>query len=103
MEPSHRDVEPAPGLVLPFSSAAALVGSPGQGAYAAANSWLDAFTHWRRGQGLPATSIAWGAWAEIGRATELAESCGCRNRSGRGRPRVPGIAEPRRGYSGIPR
>ena len=31
-----------------FSSAAALVGSPGQGAYAAANSWLDAFTLWRR-------------------------------------------------------
>jgi polyketide synthase 5 len=56
-----------------FSSAAALVGSPGQGAYAAANSWLDAFTHWRRAQGLPATSIAWGAWAEIGRATALAE------------------------------
>ena len=58
-----------------FSSAAALVGSPGQGAYAAANSWLDAFTHWRRAQGLPATAIAWGAWAEIGRATRsLAES-----------------------------
>jgi acyl carrier protein len=31
-----------------FSSAAALLGSPGQGAYAAANSWLDSFTHWRR-------------------------------------------------------
>jgi len=57
-----------------FSSAAALVGSPGQGAYAAANSWLDAFTHWRRAQGLPATAIAWGAWGEIGRATALAES-----------------------------
>ena len=57
-----------------FSSAAALVGSPGQGAYAAANSWLDAFTHWRRAQGLPATSVAWGAWAEVGRATELAEA-----------------------------
>ena len=56
-----------------FSSAAALVGSPGQGAYAAANSWLDAFTHWRRAQGLPATAIAWGAWAEIGRAKALAE------------------------------
>jgi acyl transferase domain-containing protein/acyl carrier protein len=56
-----------------FSSAAALLGSPGQGAYAAANSWLDGFTHWRRAQGLPATAIAWGAWAEIGRAAFLAE------------------------------
>ncbi len=56
-----------------FSSAASLIGSPGQGAYAAANSWLDAFTHWRKAQGLPATSIAWGAWGEVGRATALAE------------------------------
>lgn len=57
-----------------FSSAAALLGSPGQGAYAAANSWLDGFTHWRRAQGLPATAIAWGAWAEIGKGQHLAES-----------------------------
>ncbi|GAT11601.1 polyketide synthase pks5 [Mycolicibacterium novocastrense] len=56
-----------------FSSAAALVGSPGQGAYAAANSWLDAFTRWRRAQGLPATAIAWGIWGQIGRAATLAE------------------------------
>ena len=56
-----------------FSSAAALVGSPGQGAYAAANSWLDAFSRWRRAQGLPATAIAWGAWSEIGRAKALVE------------------------------
>ena len=56
-----------------FSSGAALLGSPGQGAYAAPNSWLDAFAHWRRAQGLPAGAIAWGAWAEIGRATFLAE------------------------------
>ncbi|BBY06289.1 sulfolipid-1 biosynthesis phthioceranic/hydroxyphthioceranic acid synthase [Mycobacterium noviomagense] len=59
-----------------FSSAAALVGSPGQGAYAAANSWLDAFTRWRRAQGLPATAIAWGAWGEIGQASGLAEGAG---------------------------
>ncbi|WP_155766500.1 KR domain-containing protein, partial [Mycobacterium colombiense] len=57
-----------------FSSAAALVGSPGQGAYAAANSWLDAFTRWRRARSLPATAIAWGAWAQIGRGTALAEN-----------------------------
>jgi acyl transferase domain-containing protein/acyl carrier protein len=56
-----------------FSSAAALLGSPGQGAYAAANSWVDAFVQWRRAQGLPASAIAWGAWAEVGRATSLAE------------------------------
>ncbi|GAB7141821.1 sulfolipid-1 biosynthesis phthioceranic/hydroxyphthioceranic acid synthase [Mycobacterium riyadhense] len=59
-----------------FSSAAALLGSPGQGAYAAANSWLDAFTHWRRAKGLPATAIAWGAWGEIGRGADFAESSG---------------------------
>ncbi|OBL02515.1 polyketide synthase [Mycobacterium sp. 1245499.0] len=59
-----------------FSSAAALVGSPGQGAYAAANSWLDAFAYWRRARGLPATSIAWGAWSEVGRATALARDAG---------------------------
>jgi len=59
-----------------FSSAAALVGSPGQGAYAAANSWVDAFTLWRRAQGLAATAIAWGAWAQIGRATAFAEGAG---------------------------
>jgi acyl carrier protein/NAD(P)-dependent dehydrogenase (short-subunit alcohol dehydrogenase family) len=56
-----------------FSSAAALLGSRGQGAYAAANSWLDGFTHWRRTQGLPATAIAWGAWDQIGRGAGLAE------------------------------
>jgi polyketide synthase 3/4 len=62
-----------------FSSAAALVGSPGQGAYAAANSWLDAFAHWRRAQGLPSSAIAWGSWekwSEVGRANALAEGAG---------------------------
>ncbi|CAM3176798.1 polyketide synthase [Mycobacterium intermedium] len=57
-----------------FSSGASLLGSPGQGAYAAANSFVDAFAHWRRAQGLPITSLAWGAWAEVGRATFLAET-----------------------------
>jgi polyketide synthase 5 len=56
-----------------FSSVAALVGSPGWGAYAAANSWLDAFTRWRRAQGRPATAIAWGDWGQIGGAAQSAE------------------------------
>jgi NAD(P)-dependent dehydrogenase (short-subunit alcohol dehydrogenase family)/acyl carrier protein len=56
-----------------FSSVAALFGSPGQGAYAAANSWLDTFTAWRRSQGLPATAIAWGAWDQIGKGASLAQ------------------------------
>src|SRR5271163_3253101 len=54
-----------------FSSAVGLVGSPGQGAYAAANSWLDALARWRRTQGLPATGIGWALWSEVGRAAEL--------------------------------
>jgi acyl transferase domain-containing protein/acyl carrier protein len=59
-----------------FSSAVGLLGSPGQGAYAAANSWLDAFARWRRTQGLPATGIGWALWAEVGRAAQVrAETC----------------------------
>ncbi|HCS58152.1 MAG TPA: polyketide synthase, partial [Gordonia polyisoprenivorans] len=54
-----------------FSSAASLLGSPGQGAYAAANAWADAFALWRRHQGLPATAINWGQWAQVGVAAAL--------------------------------
>jgi polyketide synthase 5 len=59
-----------------FSSAAAMVGSPGQGAYAAANSWLDSFARWRRAQGLPAQVVAWGAWAQIGAGQAMAGNDG---------------------------
>ena len=51
-----------------YSSAAALLGSPGQGAYAAASSCLDALTAWRRSRGLAATTIGWGVWAGTGGA-----------------------------------
>ena len=55
---------------LVYSSAAALLGSPGQASYATANAWLDAFVDWRRALGLPATSIQWGAWAQVGGAKD---------------------------------
>ncbi|AUB35345.1 Non-ribosomal peptide synthetase component F [Nostoc flagelliforme CCNUN1] len=54
-----------------FSSAAALLGSPGQGNYAAANAFMDALTDYRRASGLPGLSINWGLWKDAGMATSL--------------------------------
>ena len=63
----HRLLREAPlDFFVVFSSAGSLIGQPGQGNYAAANSFLDALAHHRKARDLPALSINWGAWAELG-------------------------------------
>jgi myxalamid-type polyketide synthase MxaB len=57
-----------------FSSGAALLGSPGQGNYAAANAFMDALAHRRRLAGQHALSINWGSWSGAGMASNVTES-----------------------------
>jgi acyl transferase domain-containing protein/acyl carrier protein len=55
-----------------YSSISALIGNRNQGNYVAANTFLDALAHHRQALGLAATSINWGALADVGMAASNA-------------------------------
>jgi acyl transferase domain-containing protein/phospholipid N-methyltransferase len=65
----HRLTQDIPlDFFVMFSSMASLFGSPGQSNHGAANAFLDALAQYRKSRGLPAISINWGPWSEIGAA-----------------------------------
>jgi acyl transferase domain-containing protein/NADPH:quinone reductase-like Zn-dependent oxidoreductase/acyl carrier protein len=51
-----------------FSSSTILFGSPGQAAYVAANSYMDALAQYRQSKGMAALSIQWGTVSDVGLA-----------------------------------
>ncbi|WP_284125099.1 type I polyketide synthase [Parerythrobacter aestuarii] len=57
--------------VMLFSSAATILGSPGQASYMAANAVLDATAHFLSGRGISATSVNWGPWEGPGMASDI--------------------------------
>jgi len=80
-----------------YSSVAATLGLAGQSNYAAGNAFLDGLAHYRRAQGLPALSINWGPWSEVGLAAAQA------NRGERLAERGLGSINPQEGLAALER
>ena len=69
LDAASRELAPALEFFVCYASVAALLGSPGQAAYGAANGALDGLMAERRRAGLPGLSLAWGPWAGEGMAS----------------------------------
>lgn len=68
----HRLLQESPlDWFVMYSSASALLSSPLTTSYSAANAFLDALAHERRRLGLPALSVNWGVWGEVGMVVEF--------------------------------
>lgn len=81
----ERVVGAQPGTMhVTFSSVAALLGSPGQANYSAANAALDAMASGWQARGLVGLSVQWGAWAEGGMAAANAATAKAVERMGMG-------------------
>ncbi|WP_455360265.1 SDR family NAD(P)-dependent oxidoreductase [Streptomyces sp. SYSU K21746] len=74
------------------SSAASLIGSPGQGNYAVANAYLDGLAHHRRALGLPALSVNWGQWAQTGQVAKATHDLRLAERGFKGFAPADGLA-----------
>jgi NAD(P)-dependent dehydrogenase (short-subunit alcohol dehydrogenase family)/acyl carrier protein len=53
-----------------FSSFSSVMGNPGQGNYAAANAFLDELAAHRNRAGLPALTVNWGLFGDVGHAAQ---------------------------------
>jgi myxalamid-type polyketide synthase MxaB len=69
----HQAVESLPTVrfFVAYSSITAVLGTAGQGNYAAANAYIDLLMQWRSAARRPALSINWGPWGEVGMAARL--------------------------------
>ncbi|MEV6278023.1 type I polyketide synthase [Nocardia sp. NPDC051832] len=75
-----------------YSSAASLIGSPGQGNYAVANAYVDGLAHYRAARGLPALSVNWGQWTNTGRVAKAEHDLRLAERGFKGFDPADGLA-----------